>query len=310
MKFSYTVSEAEAGIRLDLYLVPKLKTQSRASIQHLIQRAKILLNGRLSKSSHKIQTGDLIDVDLEEKDFDDVRLEPWDYRLSVLYEDQWLMAVEKPAHMVVHPGAGRSTHTLVHALLKILPEIKSVGHPLRPGIVHRLDKETSGVLLIAKTQETYHALSTMFKERRIEKYYRAAAYGVFREKQGRIDKPLGRDLKDRKRISVRAKKSRNAVTLYRVLRDYDFGSLLDVQILTGRTHQIRVHLASESHPIIGDSKYGGGNWNRIPDLQLRDSLHKIHFFGLHAFSLDFSHPSTGAPLHIEAPLPSSWNLLK
>ena len=308
-KLAFMVPAEAAGTRLDLFLVPLLQSESRASIQRLIRIRAVFLNGKETKASHKVQKDDHIEVEPERKMQSAETLEPWEYPLPILYEDKALLAVDKPAHLVVHPGAGRSRNTLVHALLSLRPEIKSVGHPARPGVVHRLDKETSGILLVAKTQQAYFTLTAMFKDRRIEKHYRALAFGTFSHQQGKIDRAIGRDSRDRKKISVRARKLRQAVTLYRVLRAYSFGALLDIHILTGRTQQIRVHLSSEGHPIVGDTKYGGGNWPRIPNQQLRDSLKNRNFFGLHAFTLDFEHPLTGSPLHLEAPLPTTWNPL-
>lgn len=303
---SYSVSEADSGKRVDVFLMARELAASRTAIQKWIEDGRVLLNGAPTKSSHKLKRGDLLDVDEPPKSAPDNSLEPWIQPIDILYEDDILLAVRKPPGMITHPGAGNRSKTLVNALIVLRPEIAGVGHPLRPGIVHRLDRETSGLLLVAKTDRAYHAITTMFKLRQIEKHYRALTFGVWPQTAGRIDKPLGRDPGDRKRISTRARKSRTAVTLYRVLKQGGSGALLDVHILTGRTHQIRVHLSSENHPIVGDSKYGGGNWVRITDPQLRAHLKQAGFFGLHAYSLSFSHPASNAQITLECPLPDSW----
>ena len=307
---SFVISAENTGIRIDRFLTRHYPQQSRSAIQKWFEHGEVRVNAHTVKSSYKLHDQDRIEVlEHSAKDAEAIALTPWNFPLEILFEDEALLAIHKPAHTVVHPGAGVSHHTIVHAVLHYLPGIHNVGHPFRPGVVHRLDKETSGILLFAKTQEAYLKMTALFKDRLIQKHYRAAVSGRMERPQGRIEKALGRDPSNRKKISVRARRSRPAVTLYTVLQNYDFGSLLDVEILTGRTHQIRVHLSSENHPILGDTKYGGGNWNRIQDVVLRNRLKQAAFFGLHAFSLEFDHPMTGKHLYLSAPLPQIWALL-
>lgn len=307
-RLSFSVSKGESGLRVDKFLMNRGLSPSRVSIQKWIQDGCVFVNGLRTKSAHRLKMGDLLELEKPELTItSNETLEPWNHPLDIIHEDADLLAVSKPAGMVTHPGAGNRAQTLVNALIAIRPEIAGVGHSLRPGIVHRLDRETSGLLLIAKNESAYHLLTGLFKQRRMEKHYRALTFGKWPTQSGRIDLALGRDPSDRKKISIRARKSRSAITLYRVIKQGSNGALLDVQILTGRTHQIRVHLSSEHHPIVGDTKYGGANWNRIPDAGLRAKLKQTSFFGLHSFSLRFIHPTTHAEILLECPLPDSWN---
>jgi 23S rRNA pseudouridine1911/1915/1917 synthase len=307
---SFLISGENLGIRIDRFLTQHYQELSRSAIQKWFDNEKVRVNDHTVKASYKLRDQDRIEVvEDSAKVSESIGLTPWNFPLEILFEDDAVLAINKPAHMVVHPGAGVSHHTIVHAVLHKVPGIREVGHPVRPGIVHRLDKETSGILLLAKTQEAYLKITSLFKDRLIRKHYRAVIFGRMEKMQGRIEKSLGRDPSNRQKISVRARRARPAVTLYSVLLNYDFGSLLDVEILTGRTHQIRVHLSSENHPILGDTKYGGGNWNRIQNVNQRNRLKQAAFFGLHAFSLDFDHPMSGEHLYLQAPLPQIWKEL-
>jgi 23S rRNA pseudouridine1911/1915/1917 synthase len=282
-----------AGTRLDLFLRTRLAELSRAQIQRAIKEGQVLVNGHRARPGQKLKAGDRIKVQLEPPAAED-RLEPQPLPLEIIYEDDQLLVINKPAGLVVHPGAGVKSGTLVQGLLYRYPEIAEVGSAARPGIVHRLDKDTSGVMVVARTQVAYLSLRQQFEERRIHKVYLALALGRFRQKKGIIDLPLGRHVHHREKISVRTRKPRLAITHYEVLQEFRETTLLALRPVTGRTHQLRVHLSATGHPIAGDTRYGGvgekgrKRWPRL---------------FLHAWKLGLQHPLSGVEMEFESHLP-------
>ncbi len=283
------IAEA-AGERLDRLIADELEDLSRTHIQTLIKDGRITVNGHLSKPSYRIEGGEVIAVYLPPPEISEVL--PENILLTVLYEDDDLIAIDKPAGMVVHPAYGNDTGTLVNAVLYRWPELAQVGDQHRAGIVHRLDKDTSGVIVVARTPQAHRALAEQFESRAIHKRYLALVEGNPDSATGRIEAPIGRDPRQRKRMAVR-REGREAITEFRVLEYYADHALLEVHPLTGRTHQIRVHLAFIGHPVVGDTTYG----YRKQRIRL-----KRHF--LHAAELTVQSPSTGQPLTFSAPLPA------
>jgi len=285
-KMEIVIPKEFQGKRLDVALAQLLGT-SREKSQKLIKEGVVLLNGRAAKPSFLLKGGELLRIPSFPKE--SVSLEPENIPLEVIYEDEFLAVINKPAGLVVHPGAGRKSHTLVNALLARF----SISFPpgeIRPGIVHRLDKDTSGLILIAKDERTLLELSRQFKERSVNKIYLALSHGVIHEREGRIEVPIGRDTRDRKKLVPKAQ-GKFAVTEFEVLKRYADYTFLKLKPYTGRTHQIRVHLSFIGHPIVGDPLYAQANpWGRKGQL-------------LHAFALEFSHPDSGKRLYFEAPLP-------
>ena len=294
--------EADAGERLDRFLAAALESQSpgtpslsRSEIQRLIKAGLVTVNGAPSKPAYRVEVGDSIAVRILAPEPETVA--PEQIPLDVLYEDADLAAVNKPAGMVVHPAYGNRTGTLVNAALARWPEMRNVGGEERAGIVHRLDKDTSGVILLAKTPAALESLQRQFKRRSIYKRYLALVEGIPSSSSGLIEAPLGRDPRRRKRIAV-VREGREAATRYDLIEEFDAHALLSVEPLTGRTHQVRVHLAWLGHPVVGDRIYG-----------YRKQRFRLKRLFLHAAELHIDQPTTGQRLELKAPLPTSLESL-
>lgn len=287
----------EPGERLDKAIAAVITDLSRAAIQRLIKTGQVTVNRYTSKPSYRVEPGDEVRVVIPREK--PAAVLPESISLDVIYEDQYIMAVNKPAGMVVHPAYGHESGTLVNAVLARCPEILDVGGPDRGGVVHRLDMLTSGVILVAKNDATHRALQRQFKKRLVSKTYLALVENEPSPRQGLIDAPIGRDKRERKRMAV-VKTGREARTAYHVLESFERYSLVELNPESGRTHQLRVHLAWLGCPVVGDKVYG----------YRRQQLLKDRHF-LHALRIKFTHPNTDEPLSLEAPLPADLvNLLK
>ena len=286
----YIVEKENINKRIDAFLANKNPEQSRVAIQRLIENEKVLVNGKKIKPSYKIQEND--EITMEEIKPVEVALKAQEIPLDIIYEDKDIIVVNKPKGMVVHPGNGNPDGTLVNAIMAICKDsLSGIGGEIRPGIVHRLDKDTSGIIIVAKNDKAHINLSEQIKEHKVKKTYIALVKGVVKENTATINMPIGRSEKDRIKMAV-TKKGKEAITHFKVLKRYDKYTLLQVNIETGRTHQIRVHLSQIGYPIVGDEVYSKGKneWN-------------IKGQCLHAKSLEFVHPTTGEKMYLEAPLP-------
>jgi 23S rRNA pseudouridine1911/1915/1917 synthase len=281
----------DSGTRLDLYLQARLPQFSRSRLQEWIRAGNVLVNAKTAKASLLLRGGETIEVTPSEPP--PLKAFPEDLPVRVLYQDDAVAAVDKPAGMVVHAGAGVHRGTLVNALLHRFTSLSDLGGPVRPGIVHRLDKETSGVLLVALTDAAHRLLAAQFASRKVDKVYLALVHGAVPREHGRVDSPIERDPLRRTRMTTRPGRGRTAITEYRVLRRFQRFTLLEVRIHTGRTHQIRVHLSSLGHPVAGDRLYGAPPLPGLPG------------FFLHAHRIGFTSPATGLPVVVESPLPPS-----
>lgn len=288
MKLIY-INELDIGKRIDSYLAENTEF-SRANIQRLIENEKIQVNGKKVKVSYKIQKDD--EISIEDEKPKEISLEAQEIPVDVLYEDSDIIVINKPKGMVVHPANGNPDGTLVNAVMAICKDsLSGIGGEIRPGIVHRLDKDTSGVIMVAKNDKAHINLSEQIKNHEVEKTYIALVKGFVKENEATINMPIGRSTKDRKKMAVN-KNGKNAITHFKVIERFKNYTLLEVKIETGRTHQIRVHLSEIGYPIVGDTTYSNGKneW-------------KIEGQCLHAKSLKFKHPITGKEMFIEAPLP-------
>jgi 23S rRNA pseudouridine1911/1915/1917 synthase len=296
------VEGPSAGARLDVWLARQLPELSRARVQALMAEGAVRLGGRAARPSVRLRGGEEVTVDVPDPVAASVA--PEDVPLAILYQDAWLLVVDKPAGMTVHPGAGRPAGTLVNALLHHVRDLSGVGGVLRPGIVHRLDRGTSGLMVVAKDDETHRALAAQFASRSVEKEYLAIVHGVPRARQGVVEAAIGRDPVHRMKMSVRAPRGRAARSSYTVVEALDGAALLRVHIHTGRTHQIRVHLASLGHPVAGDATYGGTRTPSSRRAAARAALVALARPALHAAALAFTHPASSQRLRFESPLPS------
>ena len=296
-----------AAERLDLFLRTRCPQHSRSSIQALIKAGAIRVNGKKSRPAYLVQPGDAIAVELPEPEPLAARPEP--LPLSIAYEDDDLLVVNKAAGMTVHPAPGATEGTLVNALLHHCRDLSGINGALRPGIVHRLDKETSGLLLVAKRDTSHRTLAASLQAHQIERRYAALVWGVLREESGRIEASIGRHPKNRKKMAVIAD-GRAAATNFKVAERFPFTSLVECRLETGRTHQIRVHLAHIGHPVFGDPVYGGRDQARgiRPEYQRQAKwmLTLIKRQALHAKKLRFVHPTTGEIMEFTAPLPEDF----
>ncbi len=289
---NFLVKKGEENNRIDRYLAIKAEELSRVAIQRLIEEEKILVNGKKTKASYKVQENDNIIV--EEEMPKEIELKAQDIPIEVIYEDSDMIVVNKPKGMVVHPANGNPDGTLVNAIMSICKDsLSGIGGEIRPGIVHRIDKDTSGILMIAKNDKTHINLSNQIKNHEVKKTYIALVRGMVKENEATINMPIGRSTRDRKKMAV-TKNGKEAITHFKVIERFPKHNctLLEVKIETGRTHQIRVHLSQIGYPIIGDTTYSNGKneWG-------------IQGQCLHAKSLQFSHPITGKQMLLEAKVP-------
>jgi len=292
-----TVPDDSDGVRLDRFLASVVADRSRSQIQRLIKDQSVRVAGQVAKSNQPVKAGQIVVLDVPEP----VDAEPQAEALPlpILYQDHDVIVVDKPAGMVVHPAAGHSSGTLVNALLHHVTDLSGIGGELRPGIVHRLDRGTSGLMVVAKNDAAHQELSRQFGDREVEKEYVALVWGVVHAGR-RIDAPIGRDPNDRQKMSTRARRARNAVTRVTFAKHYEGVSLLRVAIATGRTHQIRVHLSTIGHPIVGDSTYGGIRRRTAGHLRAVQRLERPF---LHSARLAFTHPADGRRVEFDSPLP-------
>lgn len=301
MIHTFTVASADTKTRLDIFLSQKLPELTRSRIKKLIEDGQTSLNNKPAKAGVKIKTGDQIGITIPAPQ--PIKAEPEKIPLDIVYEDRHIIVINKPHGLAVHPGAGRAKGTLVNALLYHCKDLSGIGGALRPGIVHRIDKDTSGVLVVAKTDKSHQFLSKQFKEHSMKRRYLALVWGMVKNDEGTIDLPIGRHVSERKKMSVRTSRGRRAVTHYKVIKRFDNFTLIEATLETGRTHQIRVHLSAIHHPVAGDPVYGKKNMPSGLSPKLTILLKNLKRQALHAQTLGIIHPETKEYMEFTAPLP-------
>jgi len=293
-----SVSGEEAGQRLDRYLAARFPELSRTRLQELVADGHVRVGGRASKRSHQVAAGETVEIEIPPPPSPEVR--PEAVPLEILYADEDLAVVNKPAGVIVHPGAAASAGTLASALLHRFGKLSTVGGPLRPGIVHRLDRGTSGALLVARSDAAHRSLVEQFRERRIEKTYLALLHGRMKQESGRIELPVARDMRRRSRMTARRREGRPARTDWRVRLRLNGFTLIEADLHTGRTHQLRVHFSALGHPVVGDTLYGAPRVVRAGSAVLPPLGRNF----LHAAQIRFMHPRSGETVEVRAPLPA------
>ena len=313
-KYRFEIPEGKVKERIDVFLTSHIEKATRSKIQKLIEAKLVLVNKFPTKANYKILPSDIIEVEIPITPKPE-NTEAEEIPLDIIFEDEFLLVVNKPAGMVAHPAYSNYTGTLVNALLYHTGKLSSLNEPGRPGIVHRLDKNTSGLLVVAKDDWTHAQLALQFSKHNIEREYWAVCWGLFKEKEGVINRNIARSKSDRKKFSVSDNEGRIAVTSYQVLEEFEFTTLLKLNLKTGRTHQIRVHLSSINHPVFGDTTYGGNKivyGYALPKMKQRiDNLLEIMpRQALHAKTLGFVHPHTKQQVKFDSELPEDFqNLL-
>ncbi|AQS59020.1 RNA pseudouridine synthase [Desulforamulus ferrireducens] len=288
--YTFQIEPQQAKTRIDVFLTTNCPEISRSYVQKLIEEGLVTVNGQPTKANYKLRVAD--EVTIEIPPAEELMVEPEDIPLDIYYEDKDVIVVNKPRGMVVHPAEGNTSGTLVNALLYHCKDLSGINGVLRPGIVHRLDKDTSGLIMVAKNDQAHHALAQQLKDRTVTRRYLALVHHRIKEEQGTINAPIGRDPRDRQKMAVIERNSKAAVTHFQVMERFADYTLIECRLETGRTHQIRVHMAYIGYPLVGDLKYGP----KKPHFNLDGQL-------LHARVLGFQHPTTGQYLEFSSPLP-------
>ncbi|MFZ2397079.1 MAG: RluA family pseudouridine synthase [Smithella sp.] len=301
-KIIFTIDKSQIGQRLDIFLAQVEPTISRSHVKHVIEEGDVLVNGKEPKVSQKLKEGDVII--LTQRPPIEATALPQEMPLNIVYEDEAIIVINKPAGMVVHPAPGNPDKTLVNALLFHCHDLSGIGGVLRPGIVHRLDKNTSGLIVAAKSDDAHRSLSAQFEKHEVHKKYLALVWGDVKGNTGEIVLPVGRHTNNRKKMSTKSKRGKDALTLWKARERYGVATLLEVEIKTGRTHQIRVHLSDRGYPVIGDQVYGNSaKINTVKDPLLKATIKAFNRQALHAAQLSFIHPQKGERVVFTADMP-------